>query len=397
MQIGWVDYGEEQRKNVTMLLKNLGEPAVMDELGFLTIKRRISDCLYPGISTNLTLAKYYILIPMIFRSALSEVLNGNDKLKNGEQVVEYIREQQDKAKSRLAEYRKNQEETTDKIRGIIGGKRTPMNVYWSSLRKFGILKRNVGNIGDACSRVARGEDVFDFEIKTTLKNFFDSKENNPSELTRQEKEALKAKMLRAEGIENSLLQYCLINEQTFDSLPDADTLNKPHKKYKLDIIKTRVADAGKLSLLMEGIYAVYNLVFLEKNGTTTQKNDNQNQKNLKQVFDNWLIKYNENKIKSTDIDLIMDDYVVEAGAYREALCSFLKNFIENIEKISGQRVENPEDKKISKELTNLIIDREKYCKQDRAELGKKGIPFEEKKTTLDFRHGVAQKILKDII
>lgn len=112
-----VDYREEQRKNVTMLLKNLGEPAVMDELGFLTIKRRISDCLYPGISTNLTLAKYYILIPMIFRSALSEVLNGNDKLKNGEQVVEYIREQQDKATSRLAEYKKIRKKPQTKCSG----------------------------------------------------------------------------------------------------------------------------------------------------------------------------------------------------------------------------------------------------------------------------------------
>ncbi|QWT52774.1 DUF6361 family protein [Eubacterium sp. MSJ-33] len=382
-----MDYEEEQRKNVTMLLKNLGEPSVMDELGFLTIKRRISDCLYPGISTNLTLAKYYILIPMIFRSALSE---------NRQQVVKHIREMQDKTTGILAEYRKKQEETTDKIRGIIGGKRTPMNVYWSSLRKFGILKRNVGNIGDACSRVARGEDVFDFEIKTTLKNFFDSKENNPLELTQEEKEALKAKMLQAEGIQNSLLQYCLVNNLSLqeDQFPNSDTINRKNKQYDLAIIKTRVTDAGKLSLLMEGIYAVYNLIFLEKNGTTTQKEINQEK--LKKIFHDWLEKYNKNKIKSSDIDLIMDDYV-EAGAYREALCSFLKNFIENIEEISGQRVENPEDIKISNELTNLIIDREKYCKQDRAELGKKGIPFEEKKTTLDFRHGVAQKILKDII
>ena len=275
-----------------------------------------------------------------------------------------------------------------------------MNVYWSSLRKFGILKRDVGNFEDACSRVARGEDVFDFEIetKTTLQDFFDSMKNNPLELTQEEKEALKAKMLQAEGIQNSLLQYCLVNKQTLqeDQFPNSDTINKKNKQYDLDIIKKHVTYAGKLSLLMEGIYAVYNLVFLEKNGTTTQKNDNQNQENLKQVFGNWLKKYNENKIKSMDIDVIMDDYV-EPGAYREALCSFLKNFIENIEEISGRRMENLKDIKISNELTNLIVEREKYCKQNRAELGKKEIPFEEKKTTLDFRHGVAQKILKDII
>ena len=73
--------------------------------------------MYPGISTNLTLAKYYILIPMIFRSALSEV---KDKLENGEQVnrqqvVEDIREKQGETTDILAEYKKIRKEPQTKF------------------------------------------------------------------------------------------------------------------------------------------------------------------------------------------------------------------------------------------------------------------------------------------
>ena len=74
MQLGWVDYSREERETIKELLKVLGESGSLDELGVGIVRDSISDLLYPGTSVLHTRAKYYILIPELFKNAMKSGL-----------------------------------------------------------------------------------------------------------------------------------------------------------------------------------------------------------------------------------------------------------------------------------------------------------------------------------
>lgn len=67
MQLGWVDYSRQERETIKELLKVLGESSSLDELGVGIVRDSISDLLYPGTSVLHTRAKYYILVPELFK------------------------------------------------------------------------------------------------------------------------------------------------------------------------------------------------------------------------------------------------------------------------------------------------------------------------------------------
>ena len=66
-QIGWIDFSPQDRERVATVLDLLEQPGVVDELGIGTIRNALSDWLFPGISTIQTRAKYFIIVPRIFR------------------------------------------------------------------------------------------------------------------------------------------------------------------------------------------------------------------------------------------------------------------------------------------------------------------------------------------
>ena len=69
MQLGWVDFSKEERDKALGFLQALQEQGAVDELGIGTIRDQIADALFPGTSTLITRAKYYLLVPCIIREA----------------------------------------------------------------------------------------------------------------------------------------------------------------------------------------------------------------------------------------------------------------------------------------------------------------------------------------
>ena len=82
MQLGWVDYSREERETIKELLKVLGESGSLDELGVGIVRDSISDLLYPGTSVLHTRAKYYILIPELFKKAMKSGLTTGAEVRN---------------------------------------------------------------------------------------------------------------------------------------------------------------------------------------------------------------------------------------------------------------------------------------------------------------------------
>ena len=65
--LGWIDFSPEHRDKVASVIDMLKPEGRVDELGIGIIRNALSNALFPGTSTIQTRAKYFLIIPRIFK------------------------------------------------------------------------------------------------------------------------------------------------------------------------------------------------------------------------------------------------------------------------------------------------------------------------------------------
>lgn len=135
MPLGWIDFSKSERNKVLSVLEMLSEKGTLDELGIAPIRDGFAGRFFPGTSTIQTRAKYFLIVPY----ALKELERGKDS--NPASVLRaFDRMERSCAETFLAE---NQDGTgVIGKRSLIGGrwvKRTPADIYWAGLRRYGIF------------------------------------------------------------------------------------------------------------------------------------------------------------------------------------------------------------------------------------------------------------------
>jgi hypothetical protein len=127
----WLDFSESDRQKALDIIDLFREKGTVDELGIGTIRDAIADLLFPGTSTVMTRARYYLFIPWI-----------------------YLRHEQKKTPSNEIEQSSRKDEIaliealkrTGEREGVIGIeagsslKRLPSTIYWQSLGVLGIRR-----------------------------------------------------------------------------------------------------------------------------------------------------------------------------------------------------------------------------------------------------------------
>ena len=63
MQLGWIDFSQEDRKKVLDVINLLQEPGAVDEIGIGLIRDAFANLFFPGTSTVQTIAKYFLIVP----------------------------------------------------------------------------------------------------------------------------------------------------------------------------------------------------------------------------------------------------------------------------------------------------------------------------------------------
>lgn len=63
----WLDYSERERRKMLDVIELFRESETVDELGIGSIRDAFADMLFPGTSTIMTRARYFLLIPWIYR------------------------------------------------------------------------------------------------------------------------------------------------------------------------------------------------------------------------------------------------------------------------------------------------------------------------------------------
>lgn len=140
MKIGWVDFSKKEREKALGLLRLLQETGAIDELGVGIVRDAFADRFFPCISTLMTRAKYFVIVPYIVKESIGE---GARKGWTARETLVKINDEERKIGKRLWEMHRDEKRSY----GIIGFqtlkhdswvKRSPSELYWNGIRKLGI-------------------------------------------------------------------------------------------------------------------------------------------------------------------------------------------------------------------------------------------------------------------
>jgi hypothetical protein len=125
----WLDYSEQQRRQMLDVIDLFREQETRDELGIGAVRDAFADMLFPGTSTIQTRARYFLFIPWIYQQ-IEEKRVGSDQVRLKARKLEVA------LIFALLE--------SDDTAGLLGKQakenlqRLPSNVYWQGLRVLGI-------------------------------------------------------------------------------------------------------------------------------------------------------------------------------------------------------------------------------------------------------------------
>ena len=63
----WLDYSERERRKMLDVVDLFGEHDTRDELGIGSVRDAFADMLFPGTSTIMTRARYFLLVPWTYQ------------------------------------------------------------------------------------------------------------------------------------------------------------------------------------------------------------------------------------------------------------------------------------------------------------------------------------------
>src|SRR5438309_11598756 len=64
----WLDYSERERRKMLDVVDLFREHDTRDELGIGSVRDAFADMLFPGTSTIMTRARYFLLVPWAYQS-----------------------------------------------------------------------------------------------------------------------------------------------------------------------------------------------------------------------------------------------------------------------------------------------------------------------------------------
>ena len=383
MQLGWIDFSREERNKVMATLDLLSTTTALDELGIGTLRDRYADILFPGISTIQTRAKYFVIIPYIFKLAESQ------NFKRVSDIIPWVNKIEDNLVSILVN---NSGE--DDTSGIIGSralkqgknvKRKPSSIYWNGMRTYGILLDNNVSMDQVATliysqknkkkniEIFKGEESYDDEtaandmitIFSPIHPNYDFEKDINIRLTKDEALYISNHIITSIYSRDSLLAYIIKNKIDVSNLSfeDLEKLSMPSD------MKNDYRLAKELADFIYGAHIRYNIIY-SQNLDIGQV----------EAWNKWIDEFDVEALRFEDIMIRINC----KGTTKDFLKKFLKA-------AKNKDIES---------IDRCIINREKEVKGERAKLCK---PMEYQYNTaihnykLNYRYYSARTIINDIL
>jgi hypothetical protein len=267
----WLDYSERERRKMLDVVDLFREHDTRDELGVGSVRDAFADMLFPGTSTIMTRARYFLLVPWTYQKL------ERSRVKSGEIAARARR-----AELELVEPIERSDDNDGNIGKVAKNtlKRLPSSVYWQGLSVWGIrsfrgaqvqyhrsLDRYYAQLarqgGRASERDVEHDDLISPNWHAGLVS---PPEDFPAEcslsLTRREAEYLAERIRLSPACSGSLLAE-LISRRG----PVADTAfawELPHCAELPSKLREMLDHARNFSGIMHGGPLLYNLILAEQ-------------------------------------------------------------------------------------------------------------------------------------
>lgn len=394
MQIGWIDFSDTDRKKALGVMTMMDEQGAVDEIGIGRIRDAFANIFFPGTSTIMTRAKYFFIVPYAFKDAIANKNLGTFK--------EVIREVEDTIERECAE--RMIKKHPGRGSGIIGYvslvnhswvSRKPSSIYWNGLRTLGIFTNENINTIESYVKVALTnrdnvieknrsksddgeEDEDDIDaFHRKMKPFWNLPEGGYNKNWRRNitielsfDEALFLRQQISTHCQDSLFKAIIDNNIRFD--------DKVFFNDATDLIYDKVSPRNqRLIILAKKFNVLVIMIRLRYNIILTRRLNND-------ILNRWEdLQDNTNYFADLDIRLMMSELNVFDTMTRVFLEQSKQLLLEN---------------RIS-ELDNLIIQREKSLKCQRAKLVRAN-EYDPNELVadywLDYRLNNARRIINDI-
>ncbi len=308
--LGWIDFSESDKNKTMKALEMWQDAGTVDELGIGVVRDALSDAMFPGITTIMTRAKYYFIVPRIIHSYLT-----NEKIQKQTSLRKYINEQENEIMQELAQRYDFSEE--QRIIGINIAKhnrtlpasrrkelvRKPSSIYWNGMKAYRIYRgelplsiflqhfesksifdekgyflheRETGDDRDAHVKADSPFSLPDYEANW--------RKNLSIDLSPNEADYLKQKII--DNHPNTLLSKTIESDELTKQFLDADDfkslVEKPFIKELPVDVKDVVFTAENFWQIMYGAHIRYNIILHSRHGFSDKV------KEFNEKWDDWV-------------------------------------------------------------------------------------------------------------
>lgn len=263
--IAWLDTSVEDERRMREIVKMFSDTSTLDDLGIGQIRDALADLMFPGTSTIHTRARYFLLVPWIYRRA-AEKHSGT-----------MIATKAQSAERSLIEVLRTPSPAPGMIGAVAGSavRNLPSAVYWSALQKYGIL---------ADAKNLR------WDMPIPPPPDFPKRLDDGLDLTPEEAVWLREKIVRAAPA--SFYAFLLRHGLDFETTPHL-WLHKALPSAP-DHVRNVVEHARLFALTLNGATLIYNIMIAEKYDSATG-NSHDYTTTYHDLFDQWCAELEEDR------------------------------------------------------------------------------------------------------
>ncbi len=359
--LAWLDHSEAEQQRAREIIRFFSQPESRDELGLGGIRDALSNTLFPGTSVLLTRARYLLFVPWLYRegarrghvgSKLTQWVEWNERhligaLRNGGDLYGLI--------------------------GIQVGaavKILPSTIYWNTLRRFKILRREAtpGQVVGLPQVTRPVEDVTEFlghsnavwapTIPPAPDGFFDLTRCDFA-LTYDEATWLAERIVDA--VPGTLLQF-LVERGSRSSAGAAYAWEDPDAVAATGRVRDALDEARRFALAMHGAALLYNILLAERaKKLGLSKHDGRRDQFATQL-DEWCREIEASDIGGWDLNGLWALVAERGRPVKDRTREFVAAWINLAKRMNGHGLAENEDARA------LVQSRELYQKRSQARL-----------------------------
>lgn len=367
--VGWLDYSEEHRQKMREIIDLFKDEDSVDELGVGSIRDTFSELLFPGLSTVQTRARYFLLIPYVYRRLEDKKVPSRDAAAKARHWQTEL----------ITSLKRGGGKPNDGIIGWEAGRnlqRLPSNVYWSGLKTYGIrlfsgsiedYHRSLDSYQQRLRHFNKGEG--DEVAETLQRNWTSHLPPTPDDLWKET--SIELSEIEARFLKDQISIYCsdsLLAHLLDHPNPLLDELSAPWQHPAAadapEEISTTLHHAELFSEVMHGAALAYNLMLAQraKEVGLSIGDDNLDAQYAEDLADWAEDMATDSDIASWDVDELWATVTTANSRIPHTARAFAQAWITQAKTDPHRAVALPSD------IQALIRDRERRLKKGKARL-----------------------------